>query len=42
MKACYESLNMPEMKILVKAFPSTPIGFSYKGYPFIDRAASNY
>ena len=42
MKACYESLNMPEMKILVKAFPLIPIGFSYKRYPVIDRAVSNY
>ena len=41
-KACDESLNMPEMKILVKAFPSHLIGFSYKRYPVIDRAVSNY
>ena len=33
MKACYESLNMPEMKILVKAFPSTLIGFPIRGTP---------
>ena len=33
---------MPEMKILVKAFPSHLIGFSYKRYPVIDRAVSNY